>query len=55
MPPDRTCTPTIGYLIFMTKQKPLSGLLFTAKILHKAMYHCTFIAFSYLGQSSDKI
>ena len=41
-------------VIFMTKQKSLgkssSGLLFTAKILHKAMYP----TYPYLGQITYK-
>ena len=42
-------------VIFMIKQKclkkSLSGLLFTAKILHEEMY----LTFSYLGQITYKI
>ena len=38
-------------VIFMTKQKSLSGLLFTAKILHEAVY----LTSPYLGQITFKI
>ena len=39
--PGRTCTSTTGYFYDKTQNllgKSLTGLLFTPKILHKAMY-----------------
>ena len=48
-PPGRTCTATTGYLYDITKIF-LSGLLFTAKLLHAAMY----TTFAYLGQITYK-
>ena len=47
-PCGRTCTHTTGYFHDKTT---ISGLLFTAKILHEAMY----LAFPYLGQITYKI
>ena len=35
--PGRKCTPATGYFYGITKMSS-SGLLFTAKILHKVMY-----------------
>ena len=48
-PPGRTCTPITGYCHDKTKiskEKSLSGLLFTAKMLQETMH----LTFPYLDQ-----
>ena len=54
VPLGRICTPATGYFYDKNKNhlgKSSSGLLFTAKILQKAMY----LAFPYPGQITYKI
>ena len=52
-PSGRTCTPTTVYLYYkikISRKKSSSGLLFTANILHEAMY----LAFSTWAKSHSK-